>query len=295
MSTVPHLTLNNGVEMPAIGLGVFQTPPEETRAAVEAALSVGYRHIDTAAAYGNEREVGEAIARSGVDRGEVFVETKIWISDYGYDQTLHGFEKSAAKLGVDQLDLLILHQALPSEFDRTLDAYRALETLLADGRVRAVGVSNFMVDHLTGLLDKATVLPAVNQIAVHPYFAQREVQEFGARHGILSQAWSPIGGITFYRDGEHTSTLQDPVIGEIATAHDKSPAQVMLRWHLQQGRSVIPKSTRPARIAENFDVFDFELTTEQLAAIDALDTGTRGGPEPTAITLEAFGRPVPEA
>jgi len=295
MSTVPHLTLNNGVEMPAIGLGVFQTPPEETRAAVEAALSVGYRHIDTAAAYGNEREVGEAIARSGVDRGEVFVETKIWISDYGYDQTLHGFEKSAAKLGVDQLDLLILHQALPSEFDRTLDAYRALETLLADGRVRAVGVSNFMVDHLTGLLDKATVLPAVNQIEVHPYFAQREVQEFGARHGILSQAWSPIGGITFYRDGEHTSTLQDPVIGEIATAHDKSPAQVMLRWHLQQGRSVIPKSTRPARIAENFDVFDFELTTEQLAAIDALDTGTRGGPEPTAITLEAFGRPVPEA
>jgi diketogulonate reductase-like aldo/keto reductase len=295
MSTVPHLTLNNGVEMPAIGLGVFQTPPEETRAAVEAALSVGYRHIDTAAAYGNEREVGEAIARSGVDRGEVFVETKIWISDYGYDQTLHGFEKSAAKLGVDQLDLLILHQALPSEFDRTLDAYRALETLLADGRVRAIGVSNFMVDHLTGLLDKATVLPAVNQIEVHPYFAQREVQEFGARHGILSQAWSPIGGITFYRDGEHTSTLQDPVIGEIATAHDKSPAQVMLRWHLRQGRSVIPKSTRPARIAENFDVFDFELTTEQLAAIDALDTGRRGGPEPTAITLEAFGRPIPEA
>jgi diketogulonate reductase-like aldo/keto reductase len=295
MSTVPHLTLNNGVEMPAIGLGVFQTPPEETRAAVEAALSVGYRHIDTAAAYGNECEVGEAIARSGVDRGEVFVETKIWISDYGYDQTLHGFEKSAGKLGVDQLDLLILHQALPSEFDRTLDAYRALETLLADGRVRAIGVSNFMVDHLTRLLDKATVLPAVNQIEVHPYFAQREVQAFGARHGILSQAWSPIGGITFYRDGEHTSTLQDPVIGEIATAHDKSPAQVMLRWHLRQGRSVIPKSTRPARIAENFDVFDFELTTEQLAAIDALDTGRRGGPEPTAITLEAFGRPIPEA
>jgi diketogulonate reductase-like aldo/keto reductase len=295
MPTVPHLTLHNGVEIPAIGLGVFQTPPEETRSAVEAALATGYRHIDTAAAYGNEREVGEAIAKSGLDRAEVFIETKIWISDYGYDQTLHGFDKSARKLGVDQIDLLILHQALPSEFDKTREAYRALETLLADGKVRAIGVSNFMVDHLTLLLDKATVVPAVNQIEIHPYFAQRDVQAFGARYGILAQAWSPIGGITFYRDGEHTSTLQDPVIGEIAGAHGKTPAQVMLRWHLQQGRSVIPKSTKPARIAENFDVFDFELTAEQLAAIDALDTGKRGGPEPTDITLETFGMPIPEA
>jgi diketogulonate reductase-like aldo/keto reductase len=295
MSTVPNLALNNGVEIPAIGLGVFQTPPDETRDAVQAALSTGYRHIDTAAAYGNEREVGEAIANSGIDRSEVFIETKIWISDYGYDQTLHGFDKSAAKLGVDQIDLLILHQALPSEFDKTQEAYRALEKLLADGKVRAIGVSNFMVDHLTALLHKATVVPAVNQIEVHPYFAQREVQEFGTKQGILAQAWSPIGGITFYREGEHTSTLQDPVIGEIAKAHSKSPAQVMLRWHLQQGRSVIPKSTKPARIAENFDVFDFELTAEQLAAIDALDTGKRGGPEPEAITLATFGRPIPEA
>jgi|tagenome__1003787_1003787.scaffolds.fasta_scaffold20651558_1 diketogulonate reductase-like aldo/keto reductase len=295
MSTVPNLTLNNGVEIPAIGLGVFQTPPEETRSAVEAALSTGYRHIDTAAAYGNEREVGEAIAKSGVDRSEVFIETKIWISDYGYDETLHGFDKSAAKLGVEQIDLLILHQALPSEFGKTQEAYRALGKLLADGKVRAIGVSNFMVDHLTALIDKATVVPAVNQIEVHPYFAQREVQEFGAKHGILAQAWSPIGGITFYREGEHTSTLQDPVIGEIAKAHGKSAAQVMLRWHVQQGRSVIPKSTKPARIAENFDVFDFELTDQQLAAIDALDTGKRGGPEPADITLETFGRPIPEA
>jgi diketogulonate reductase-like aldo/keto reductase len=295
MSTVPQFTLNNGVEIPAIGFGVFQTPPDETRDAVTAALSAGYRHIDTAAAYGNEREVGEAIARSGVDRSEIFVETKIWISDYGYDETLHGFEKSAKKLGVEQIDLLILHQALPSEFDRTRAAYRALETLLADGRVRAVGVSNFMVEHLTGLLDRATVVPAVNQIEVHPYFQQREVQAFGAEHGILTQAWSPIGGITFYRDSGHTSTLRDPVIGEIAEAHGKSPAQVMLRWHVQQGRSAIPKSTKPARIAENFAVADFELTAEQLAAIDALDTGKRGGPEPEAVTLEAFGRPIPEA
>ncbi|WP_250036886.1 aldo/keto reductase [Paractinoplanes maris] len=295
MPTVPNLRLNNGVEMPAIGLGVFQTPPDETRDAVLAALSDGYRHIDTAAAYGNEREVGEAIAKSGADRSEVFVETKIWISDYGYDGTLHGFDKSAGKLGVDQIDLLILHQALPSEFDRTLAAYRALEKLLADGKVRAIGVSNFMVDHLTRLLDTATVVPAVNQIEVHPYFQQREVQAFDTEHGILNQAWSPIGGITFYRDGEHTSTLRDPVIGEVAKAYGKSPAQVMLRWHLQQGRQVIPKSTKPARIAENFDVFDFELTGEQLAAIDALDTGRRGGPEPEAITLETFGRPIPEA
>jgi diketogulonate reductase-like aldo/keto reductase len=294
MPDVTTLTLNNGVTMPALGLGVFQTPPEETRAAVIAALQTGYRHIDTAAAYGNERQVGEAVAASGVDRGEVFLETKIWISDYGYDQTLHGFEKSARKLGVDQIDLLILHQAMPSQFELTLEAYRALETLLGEGKVRAIGVSNFMVDPLSTLLEKATVVPAVNQIEVHPYFQQRDVQTLGAEHHILTQAWSPIGGITFYRDSEHTSTLQDPLIGGIAEAHNKTPAQVMLRWHLQQGRSVIPKSTKPQRIAENLDVFDFDLTTDELAAIDTLDTGQRGGPEPEAITLENFGRPIPE-
>jgi diketogulonate reductase-like aldo/keto reductase len=288
------LTLNNGVELPALGLGVFQTPAEETRAAVAAAISAGYRHIDTAAAYANERQVGEAVRSSGLDRSEVFLETKIWISDYGYDKTLHGFEKSARKLGVDQIDLLILHQALPSDFEATLEAYRALETLLGDGKVRAIGVSNFMVEHLNTLLERATVVPAVNQIEVHPYFAQRDVQTLDAAHGILTQAWSPIGGITFYRDGQHSSTLQDPVIGDIAKAHDKTSAQVMLRWHLQQGRSVIPKSTKPERIAENIDVFDFELSAEELAAIDALDTGQRGGPEPELITLESFGRPIPE-
>jgi diketogulonate reductase-like aldo/keto reductase len=294
-SPTPVIKLNNDVEIPALGLGVFQTPPDETRDAVTAALDAGYRHIDTAAAYGNEREVGEALAASAVDRSEVFVETKVWISDYGYDETLHAFEKSAGKLGVDQLDLFILHQALPSAFDQTLEAYRALETLLADGKVRAIGVSNFMVDHLTALLERATVVPAVNQIEVHPYFVQPEVQAFGAQHGILTQAWAPIGGITFYRDSGHTSTLEDPAIGAIAQAHGKSPAQVMLRWGLQHGRSVIPKSTKPQRIAENIDVFDFELSADELAAIDALDTGRRGGPEPEAITLEAFGRVIPEA
>ncbi len=289
------IILKSGVEMPALGLGVFQTPPDETRDAVAAALACGYRHVDTAAAYGNEREVGEAVHAADLDRSEVFLETKIWISDYGYDQTLHGFEKSAGKLGVEQIDLLILHQALPSAFDKTLAAYRALESLLDDGRVRAIGVSNFMVDHLTALLDSASVMPAVNQIEVHPYFVQPEVQAFGAEHGIVTQAWSPIGGITFYRDRGHTSTLEDPVIGGIAAIHGKTPAQVMLRWGLQHGRSVIPKSTKASRIAENIDVFDFELTAEQMVAIDKLDTGRRGGPEPADVTLEAFGREIPEA
>lgn len=288
-------TLNNGVEIPAVGFGVFQTPPDETTAAVETALAAGYRHIDTAAAYLNERGVGEAIRRSGLDRSELFVETKVWITDYGYDATLHAFDKSAAKLGIDTIDLLILHQALPGEFELTLDAYRALEQLLADGKVRAIGVSNFMPEHLTRLLAETSVVPAVNQIEVHPYFRQSELLALDTEHGILNQAWSPIGGITFYRDGSHGSTLQDPTIGQIAASHGKTPAQVMLRWHVQEGRQVIPKSVTPSRIAENFDVFDFELTGEQLAAIDALDTGVRGGPEPERITRETFGLQIPEA
>ncbi|MER7687203.1 aldo/keto reductase [Streptomyces sp. NPDC097610] len=291
------VTLNNGVEMPALGLGVFQTPPDETKAAVTAALELGYRHIDTAAAYGNEREVGQAIRDSGVPRDDIFIETKIWISDYGYDETLHGFEKSAAKLGIDRIDLLILHQALPSDFERTIAAYRALEKLLADGRVRAIGVSNFMVDHLTALLDATSVVPAVNQLEIHPYFQQRAVLDFDDEQGILNQAWSPIGGITFYPGyGEHRkSLLEDPAVQAIAKTHDKSPAQVLLRWGVQQGRSVIPKSTKRERIAENLDVFDFELTADELTAFDALETGRRGGPEPENVTLAAYGRAIPEA
>jgi diketogulonate reductase-like aldo/keto reductase len=292
---VPNLTLNNGVEMPAIGFGVFQTPADETRDAVACALQSGYRHIDTAAAYGNERQVGEAVHASEVGRAGVFLETKIWISDYGYDETLHAFDKSVGKLGVDRLDLLILHQALPSAFDRTLQAYRALEKLYEDGGVRAIGVSNFTVEHLTRLFEVAHVVPTVNQIELHPYFQQREVEASDAQHGIVTQAWSPIGGITFYRESRHTSTLEDPTIVGIAEAHSKSPAQVMLRWGLQKGRSVIPKSIKPDRIAENLDVFDFDLTPGEIAAIDALDTGKRGGPEPTDITLEKYGRVIPEA
>ncbi|GAA1680986.1 aldo/keto reductase [Glycomyces endophyticus] len=290
-----HTTLNNGVRMPLLGFGVFQTPPDETREAVAEALKTGYRLIDTAAAYGNERGVGQAIADSGLARDEVFVETKVWISDFGYDETLHAFDKSAGKLGVDTLDLFILHQALPSAFERTTEAYRALEALLADGKVRAIGVSNFMPDHLAALMEHASVVPAVNQVEVHPYFTQPDVQRADADRGILTQAWSPIGGITAYRDTGTGSVFEDPAITKIAEAHGKSPAQVMLRWHLQAGRSAIPKSVEAHRIAENFDVFDFALSADETAAIDGLDTGVRGGPEPEAVTLEAFGRDIPEA
>ncbi len=289
-----NLTLNNGVEMPALGFGVFRTPPDVTADAVHTALETGYRLIDTAAAYGNEREVGQAIRRSGLARDEVFIETKVWISDYGYDQTLHAFDKSAGKLGADQIDLLILHQALPSRFDLTREAYQALETLLADGRVRAIGVSNFMPGHLDALLEGAAVIPAVNQVEVHPYFTQPAVQAADTAHGILTQAWSPIGGTTSYR-GTGTSTFDDPAIASIAAAHGKTPAQVMIRWHLQEGRSAIPKSVRPERIAENFDVFDFELTAGELKVLNTLDTGVRSGPEPDQIALETFGRPILEA
>jgi len=286
-------TLNNGLDIPALGLGVYQTPPDETANAVAAALASGYRHIDTAAAYRNEREVGDAIRASGIPRDEIFIETKIWISDYGYDETLHGFEKSAAKLGFEHIDLLILHQALPSEFEKTIAAYRALETLLADGRVGSIGVSNFMVEHLDELLERTDVVPAVNQIEVHPYFQQREVQRRGADAGILTQAWSPIGGITSYRESARRS-FDEPVLLTLGEKYGKSAAQVMLRWHIQEGRQVIPKSTKPERIAENIDVFDFELTDAELASIDALDTGVRGGPEPDFITLANFGMPIPE-
>ncbi|MFF2653108.1 aldo/keto reductase [Streptomyces sp. NPDC058045] len=290
-----NITLNNGVEMPALGFGVFQTPPEETVSSVAEALRVGYRLIDTAASYFNEREVGEGIKQSGLDRSEVFIETKLWISDYGYDEALHSFDKSAGKLGVEQIDLLLLHQPLTSDFDKTIGAYKALEKLLADGKVRAIGVSNFMPDVLERLLAETSVVPAVNQVEGHPYFSQPDVQKANTEHGILTQAWSPMGGITSYRGDASRSTFNDPVIGEIATAHGKTPAQVMLRWHLQEGRSAIPKSVKPERIAANFDVFDFELTGDELARIDALDTGVRSGPDPDIITLESFHRDIPEA
>jgi diketogulonate reductase-like aldo/keto reductase len=262
--------------MPALGLGVFQTPPAETAEAVTTALRTGYRHIDTAASYGNERSVGEGIRASGIDRDQIFLESKIWVSDFGYDETFHAYDKAVRKLGVDVIDLLILHQPLASRFDRTIAAYRALEQLLADGRVRAIGVSNFQPQHLADLQAQASVVPAVNQIELHPYSQQRELQALHAELGIVTQAWSPIGGITFYPGfgDDRKSTLENEVLQGIGAAHGKSAAQVMLRWHVQQGRSAIPKSVKPERIAENFDIFDFELTADEVAQIDGLDTGS---------------------
>ena len=290
-TTQPHFTLNNGVTLPQIGFGVYQTPPEETMVAVQAALEVGYRHIDTAAAYGNEKGVGEALRRSGLDRSDVFVETKVWVTDYGYDQTLHAFEKASAKLGLEQIDLLILHQANPTEFDKTIASYKALETLLADGKLRAIGVSNFLPVRLERLLNETEVVPTVNQIEVHPYTQQRELQDFNRAHGILTQAWSPIGGLRTYSNGD--TPLTNPTIVAIGEAHAKSPAQVMLRWHIQEGRQVIPKSVKPARIAENFDVFDFELSGEELVAIDALEQGMTMVPD--ELDFNAFVIDIPEA
>ncbi|MFV0284926.1 MAG: aldo/keto reductase [Demequina sp.] len=295
-TTIP---LNNGVTLPSVGYGVFQTPPDETASAVTTALEAGYRMIDTAAAYGNESGVGEALRRADLTRDDVFLETKAWITDYGYDSTLHAFEKASAKLGVEQIDLFILHQPLNGDEETyALEAYRALETLYADGKVRAIGVSNFLPHHLDRLLDERDIVPAVNQIEVHPYFRNSELLTKHQELGIVSQAWSPLGGITFYPgwgDDARRSTLADPTIGEIALAHGVTAAQVMLRWHVQQGRQVIPKSVTPARIAQNLDVFGFTLSDAELAQIDALDTGVRGGPDPAANTRENRYREIPEA
>ena len=294
-TTIPHFTLNNGVEIPVIGFGVFQTPPAETTAAVLAALKTGYRHIDTAAAYGNEREVGAAIRSSGIARDEVFIETKVWVTDYGYDAALHAFDKAAAKLGVDAIDLLILHQPRVEDFGLTIAAYKALEQLLADGRVRAIGVSNCTPAILARFLPEVSVVPAVNQIELHPYFTQRANVAANAAAGILTQAWSPIGGITHYYGSEATSTFTDATLVGIGQRHGKTPAQVMLRWHIQQGRQVIPKSTHAARIAENFDIFDFSLSDIELAAIDTLDKGVRGGPDPNQPQPGFLKLSIPEA
>jgi diketogulonate reductase-like aldo/keto reductase len=293
-NTTPTVRLNKGVELPALGLGVFQSPPEETVAAVETALSDGYRLIDTAAAYDNEREVGEGIRRSGVDRDEIFITTKLWISDYGYDAAQVGFEASLRRLGVDYVDLYLLHQPVPTDFEATIGAYKAAETFLADGRARAIGVSNFSADHLRQLLDRTDVVPAVNQVELHPYFTQPALRELHAELGIATQAWSPIGGVLVYVPGsdETRGPLTDPVITELAAKYGKTPAQVVLRWHIEHGFSAIPKSVKPHRIVENFDVFDFALAAEEVAAIDALDKGVRGGPDPETLSMETYPKVV---
>jgi 2,5-diketo-D-gluconate reductase A len=291
-----NITLNNGVQLPPVGFGVFQSSPEDTVDAVRTALDVGYRHIDTAAAYGNERQVGEGMRASGIDRDEIILETKVFPSDYGYDETLHAFEKSTRKLGFDTIDIFILHQPTPDQFNTTVQAYKALEQLYADGRVRAIGVSNFMPHHLASLLEQTDIIPALNQVELHPYFTQPDVQRADAQHGILTQAWSPIGGITFYPGwgDQRVSVMDDDAIKTIAEAHGKTPAQVMLRWHLQQGRSAIPKSTNPTRIAENFDVFDFDLSDDELSTLDGLDRGIRNGPDPDGDSSRFRERTIPE-
>ena len=291
----PSIKLRNGVEMPQLGLGVFQSPPDQTVTAVEAALRGGYRLIDTAASYMNEAQVGEGIRRSGLERSDVFVTTKLWISDYGYDRALHGFERSLRNLGLDYVDLYLLHQPVPTEFASTVAAYRAAEKLLADKRVRAIGVSNFSAKHIDNLMSTATVMPAVNQVELHPFFAQRELRAEHAKRGIVTQAWSPIGGINRYRPGAKTEdAFGHPTIRALADKYRKTPAQVMLRWHLEHGVSPIPKSVKPERIAENIDVFDFTLTRDEVASIDALDQGVRSGPDPETFNLKVYDFRIPD-
>ena len=295
--TGPFITLNNSVQMPAFGLGVYQSTPEQTTGAVEAAIASGYRLIDTAAAYFNERQVGEGLRRSGVDRNEIFVTTKLWISDYGYESALRAFDASLRRLGLDYADLYLLHWPVPSDFEATVESYRAAERLLADGRVRAIGVCNFSPKHLEDLIARAEVVPAVNQVELHPFFTQRELRAAHARLGVVTQSWSPLGGVNVYATkdpGASKNPLAHPTVVGLAAKYGKTPAQVVLRWHIEHGLSAIPKSVRPERIAENIDIFDFALTADEVAAIDAIDSGTRGGPDPETVDTKLFPVSVEE-
>ncbi|CAL9288568.1 aldo/keto reductase [Streptomyces sp. SudanB182_2057] len=275
-SNVPPIILNNGVEMPQLGYGVWQVPDDEAERAVAAALQAGYRSIDTAAIYGNEEGTGRAIAASGVPREEIFVTTKVWNSDHGYDATLRAFDTSLANLGLDYVDLYLIHWPLPSR-DAYVDTYKAFEKLYADKRVRAIGVSNFLPEHLRRLTEETSVVPAVNQIELHPHLQQRESRALHGELGIATEAWSPLG--------QGKGLLEVPAIVAIARKHDRTPAQVVLRWHLQLGNIVIPKSVTPSRIKENIAVFDFSLDDEDLAAISALNEDRRLGPDPATFDM----------
>ncbi|CAL9387520.1 putative oxidoreductase_MSMEI_2347 [Streptomyces sp. enrichment culture] len=271
MSKVPPIILNNGVEMPQLGFGVWQVPDAEAETAVATALEAGYRSIDTAAIYGNEEGTGRALARSGVPREDLFVTTKLWNSDQGYDSTLRAFDTSLSKLGLDHVDLYLIHWPTPAR-GRYVDTYKAFEKLYADGRVRAIGVSNFLPEHLDHLIAETSVVPAVNQIELHPHLQQHAARDHHAGHGIATEAWSPLGS--------GKGILEIPAIVAIAQKHGRTPAQVVLRWHLQLGNVVIPKSVTPSRIAENIDVFGFDLDDEDLAAISALNEDRRLGADP---------------
>ncbi|MEU8133939.1 aldo/keto reductase [Streptodolium elevatio] len=276
MSSVPSITLNNGVSIPQLGFGVWQVPPAETEVAVRAALDAGYRSIDTASAYENESGVGAAIAASGIPREELFVTTKLWNRRQGYDTTLASFDDSLAKLGLEYVDMYLIHWPMPAA-DRYLDTWQAFEKLYADQRIRAIGVSNFQIPHLERLFDGSGVVPAVNQVELHPYLQQRELRSFHDEFGVRTEAWSPLakGG----------ALLTDTVITGIAEKHGRTPAQVVLRWHVQQGTIVIPKSVTPSRIAENIAVFDFDLDQADNEAIANLDRGRRTGPDPDTFNL----------
>ncbi|RRO18726.1 aldo/keto reductase [Saccharopolyspora rhizosphaerae] len=270
MPVVPTITLNNDVTIPQLGFGVFQIPEEETTAAVAAALQAGYRSIDTAAAYGNEAGVGRAIAESGVPREELFITTKLWNSDQGYDSALRAFDRSLDALGLSYVDMYLIHWPTPKR-GLYLETWKALEQLVADRRVRAAGVSNFQPAHLERLFENSALVPAVNQVELHPGLQQRELRELHAEHGIATEAWSPLA---------QGALLDDPIITGIAERHGKSPAQAVLRWHLQLGTVVIPKSVTPARIQQNIEVFDFTLSEDEMSAIATLDRGHRTGPHP---------------
>jgi 2,5-diketo-D-gluconate reductase A len=271
---VPTLTLHGGVEIPQLGFGVFQIPPEETQEAVEEALGVGYRHIDTAAAYRNEAGVGAAIAASGVRREDVFVTTKLWNSEQGYDSTLRAFEKSIQRLGTGHVDLYLIHWPLPSK-DLFLETWRAFERIQEEGGARAIGVSNFRIEDLERLESEAERRPTVNQIELHPRLQQAELRAWQADHEVATEAWSPLA------QGE---LLEEGTIETVAAHHDRTPAQAILRWHLQLGNVVIPKSSNPERIRENFEVFDFELSEDDMAALERLDAGARTGPDPGSFS-----------
>ena len=270
MTAVPNVKLNNGVEIPQLGFGVFQIPPAETRAATLEALRIGYRHIDTAEMYGNEREVGEAVRDSGIDRAEVFVTSKLNNGFHAHDPALHEFDRSLAAMKFDYLDLFLIHWPLPAVGDY-VETWKTLEEIYRSGRVRAIGVSNFQAHHLERLAADTETVPAVNQIEIHPYFAQDDLRAFDRQHGIATEAWSPIA---------QGQVLDDPTIVGIAGRLHRTPAQVTLRWHIQRSDIVFPKSSNPARIAENFALFDFELAPDDMAAITALHRNGRRGPNP---------------